>query len=168
MKSLWGEGITYIGFPSAEGTGIQLIDMETAYVVTESSAHKEEMWQIIKYMVTNPNLVKVGLPAYQPLFDKACEDAMKKNMVESADGNLVETPELEIELADMKIDIFASTEEDIAIIKDLFEKAEPVKVSSFGIKNIIQEEVWGYFGGQKDVCDVAGIIQNRVSIYLNE
>ena len=85
--------------------------METAYVVTESSAHKEEI--------------------------------MKKNMVESADGNLVETPELEIGLADMKIDIFASTEEDIAIIKDLFEKAEPVKISSFGIKN-------------------------RVSIYLNE
>ena len=54
------------------------------------------------------------------------------------------------------------------MIKDLFEKAEPVKASSYGIKNIIQEEVWGYFSGQKDVEDVASIIQNRVTIYLNE
>ena len=168
MKYLWKEEITYIGFPSAEGTGIQLMDTATAYVITENSTHKEEMWQIIKYMVTNPNLAIAGLPAYQPLFDKACEDAMERNMVESAEGTLVEEPKLEMDLGGMKIEIFASTEEDITMLKGLFEKAEPVKASSSGIENIIQEEVWAYFGGQKEVEDVVSVIQNRASIYLNE
>lgn len=168
MQSLWGEEITYIGFPASAGTGIQLTDTATAYVITENSAHKEEMWQIIKYMVTKPELARSGLPAYRPLFDKACEDAMEKNMTESPDGLLIEEPKLEIELVDMEIAIFAATDKDINMIKDLFEKAEPVKASSYGIKNIIQEEVWGYFSGQKDVEDVASIIQNRVTIYLNE
>lgn len=68
----------------------------------------------------------------------------------------------------MELEIFASTEEDIVMLKDLFEKAEPVKASSSVIKNIIQEEAWGYFSGQKEVGDVAGAIQSRVSIYLNE
>ena len=124
------------------------------------------MWQIIKHIVTNPNLATAGLPAYQPLFDKACEDAMKKNMEKSEDGTMIEKPAME--MAGIKIDIFASTEEDISMLKGLFEQAEPVKESLSVIRNIIQEEVWGYFNGQKDVNDVADVIQNRVSIYLNE
>lgn len=168
MKSLWGEDVSYIGFPSATGNGIQLMNTSTAYVITENSSHKEEMWQIIKHIVTNPNLATAGLPAYQPLFDKACEDAMKKNMEKSEDGTMIEKPAMEMEMAGIKIDIFASTEEDISMLKGLFEQAEPVKESSPVIRNIIQEEVWGYFNGQKDVNDVADVIQNRVSIYLNE
>lgn len=168
MKSLWGEEITYIGFPTTQGSGIQLVDITTAYAITENSTHKEEMWQIIKYMTTDSDLVQVGLPAYQPLFDLACENAMKKTLVESKDGTLIENPEMEIELAGMKIDIYAATEEDIAMIKNLINKAEPVKTASSEIEKIIQEEAWGFFSNQKDVETVAGVIQNRVSIYLNE
>lgn len=168
MKALWGEEIIYIGFPSEEGSGIQLLDTATAYVITENSTHKEEMWQIIKYMTTDPSLAKTGFPSYRPLFIEACENAMEKNMVEAEDGTLVEKPAMEIELAGMKIDVFASTKEEIAMMKGLFEKAEPVKAASSEIKNIIQEEVSGYFSGQKEVYDVVGVIQNRVSIYLNE
>lgn len=168
MQYLWGEKITYIGFPTDKGTGIQLADTSIAYAITENSTHKEEMWQILKYMVTNPNLSKSGLPTYQPLFDKACEDAMEKSMAESENGILVEEPKLELEFVGMEIAIFAATDEDIAMIKELFEKAEPAKASSSRIKNIIQEEAWGYFSGQKDIDDVAAVIQNRVSVYLNE
>lgn len=168
MKALWGEEIVYIGYPSAEGNGIQLVDTGAAYVIAENSVHKEEMWQIIKYMVTNPKLADSGLPAYQPLFDKACEKAMEKNMVEAADGTVVEAPVLEMEVEGMKLEIYAATEDDIAMIKELFEKAEPVIASSTIIKNIIQEEAQGYFNGQKTVEDVISVVQNRVSTYLNE
>lgn len=88
MQSLWEEEITYIGFPTDKGSGIQMVDTSTAYAITVNSAHKEETWQILKYMVTNPNLAKSGLPAYQPLFDAACEDAMEKSMAESGTGDL--------------------------------------------------------------------------------
>lgn len=168
LKALWGEEIAYIGFPSAEGTGIQLGDIADAYVIMESSAHKEEMWQIIKHMVTNQRFAQSGLPAYQPLFDKACENAMEKKMVQSGDDTLTEEPQLDMELSGIKITVYAATEEEVALIRHLLEKAEPVKMSSPVIMNIIQEEVWGYFYGQKSVDDVARVIQNKVSLYLSE
>lgn len=168
LKALWGEEIAYIGFPSAEGTGIRLGDIADAYAIMEGSAHKEEMWQIIKYMVMNQRLAQSGLPAYQPLFDKACENAMEKKMVQSGDDTLTEEPRLDMELSGIKITIYAATAEEVALIRHLLEKAEPVKMSSPVIMNIIQEEVWGYFYGQKSVDDVARVIQNKVSLYLSE
>lgn len=168
LQALWGEDIAYVGFPSAEGTGIRLADVSDAYAIMEGSAHKEEMWQIIKYMVMNQRLAESGLPAYQPLFDKACENAMKKKMVQSGDDTLTEEPRLDMELSGIKITIYAATAEEVALIRHLLEKAEPVKMSSPVIMNIIQEEVWGYFYGQKSVDDVARVIQNKVSLYLSE
>lgn len=168
LKALWGEEIAYIGFPSADGTGIRLGDIADAYAIMEGSAHKEEMWQIIKYMVTNQRLAQSGLPAYQPLFDKACENAMEKKMVQSGDDTLTEEPQLDMELSGIQITVYAATAEEIALIRHLLEKAEPVKMSSPVIMNIIQEEVWGYFYGQKSVDDVARVIQNKVSLYLSE
>lgn len=168
LKALWGEEIAYIGFPSADGTGIRLGDIADAYAIMEGSAHKEEMWQIIKYMVMNQRLAQSGLPAYQPLFDKACENAMEKKMVQSGDDTLTEEPRLDMELSGIKITVYAATEEEVALIRHLLEKAEPVKMSSPVIMNIIQEEVWGYFYGQKSVNDVARVIQNKVSLYLSE
>lgn len=168
LQALWGEDIAYVGFPSAEGTGIRLADVSDAYAIMEGSAHKEEMWQIIKYMVTDQRLAQSGLPAYQPLFDKACNEAMEKKMVQSGDDSLTEEPKLDMELSGIRITIYAATAEEVALLRHLLEKAEPVKMSSPVIMNIIQEEVWGYFYGQKSVDDVAGVIQNKVSLYLSE
>lgn len=170
-RILWGEDVAYIGFPSASGTGIRLADASEAtdaYAILETSAHKAEMWEILKYVLTNPRLAESGLPAYQPLFDKACENAMEKNLVQSGDDVMVEEPKLEMELSGMKFTIYAATEEEISLIRGLLERAEPVKTSSPVIMNVIMEEVEGYFDGQKDVDEVARIIQNKVSVYLSQ
>jgi hypothetical protein len=34
--------------------------------------------------------------------------------------------------------------------------------------NIITEETESYFAGQKSVDDVAGVIQSRIQLYINE
>lgn len=170
-RILWGEDVAYIGFPSASGTGIRLADASEAtdaYAILETSAHKAEMWEILKYVLTNPRLAESGLPAYQPLFDKACENAMEKNLVQSGDDVMVEEPKLEVELSGMKFTIYAATEEEISLIRGLLERAEPVKTSSPVIMNVIQEEVQGYFDGQKSVDEVVRIIQNKVSVYLSQ
>ena len=36
------------------------------------------------------------------------------------------------------------------------------------ISNIISEEAGAYFSGQKSARDVAGVIQSRVQVYVNE
>ena len=50
----------------------------------------------------------------------------------------------------------------------LLESAVPAYSFDNEIFKIIEEEAEGYFQGQKTVDDVAGIIQSRVQIYVNE
>ena len=57
---------------------------------------------------------------------------------------------------------------DIDKVKELMNVAVPAFSSDNQISNIIVEEVEAYFQGQKTVDDVAGIIQSRVQIYVNE
>lgn len=169
MKSMYGDEIAFVGYPTAEGHGMQLLSLGEAYVITESSAYKEEMWQIMKKVITDPMLHTTGsFPAYCPEFNKACEVAMVKNMVETSDGSSVEEPIYTVEFGKMPIEIYASTESDVTMLKDLLEKAESTKSSSVVIKDIIREEAMAYFSGQKELDMVVDIIQNRVKVYLNE
>ncbi len=168
MKTLWGEEVAYVGYPTANRNGIQMTDVGNSYVITEKSANNEEIWKILKHIITNPKLAEMGLPSYRPSFESACEKAMEKNMVKAADGSIVEAPVMEIELDDIVIEIFASTKADIEKVKNLCEIAEPMKNASPEIKNIINEEAFAYFNGQKTIDEVAGIIQNRAMLYLNE
>ena len=93
---------------------------------------------------------------------------MVKNMVETSDGSSVEEPIYTVEFGKMPIEIYASTESDVTMLKDLIEKAESTKSSSVVIKDIIREEAMAYFSGQKELDMVVDIIQNRVKVYLNE
>lgn len=168
MKALWGEEVAYVGYPTANRNGIQMTDVGNSYVITEKSANKEEIWKILKHMITNPKLAEMGLPSYKPSFESACEKAMERNMVEEADGSIVEAPIMELEVEDMVFEIFASTKEEVDKVRNLCETAVPMKNASPKIKNIIMEEAVAYFNGQKTIDEVVGVIQNRAMLYLNE
>jgi hypothetical protein len=63
----------------------------------------------------------------------------------------------------------AATQEEIDEIKALIASAEKVSENADQqIINIITEETEPFFKGQKSAADVAGVIQNRVQIYVNE
>ena len=52
---------------------------------------------------------------------------------------------------------------------ELMNNARPVSYNmNDEVSKIINEEAEGYFKGQKSVDEVAGIIQNRVKIYVGE
>ena len=54
-------------------------------------------------------------------------------------------------------------------VKKLIESAEKISGSvDEQLVNIITEESEPFFKGQKTAKDVAGIIQNRIQIYVNE
>ena len=167
-KNLWGEEVAYIGYPSPDRNGIFVSDNGKGYVITVQSAYKEEMWQLIKKVVMSSELAESGLPAYKPLFEKACGQAMEKKIEVTSDGKEVEQPKIEFEYGGMEFDIYAASEEDIAMIKGLINRAQPIHSGSIKIENIIIEEAGAFFHGQKNLDEVAAIIQSRVSIYINE
>ena len=57
---------------------------------------------------------------------------------------------------------------DIELVKGIIDKVELPGEYNDDIINIITEEAGSVFKGGKDPKEVAGIIQNRVSLYLAE
>ncbi len=168
IKALWGEDVLYIGYPSSNRNGVFLSDNGKGYVLTAQSAYKEVLWQIMKKIVMNSKLAESGWPAYRPLFEEACDRAKEKKMEVTPDGEEAEQAKLEFVYGGMEFKIYAATEEEIAAIKRLINKAEPMQPCSVKIENIIIEEANAFFNGQKNVDEVAEVIQNRVLVYVNE
>lgn len=168
IKALWGEEVSYIGYPSSNRNGVFLSDNGKGYVITAQSAYKEVVWQIMKKIVMNSKLAESGWPAYQPLFEEACNRAKEKKIEVTSDGEEVEQAKLEFSYGGVEFKIYAVTEEEIATLKRLINKAEPIRPYSVKIENIIVEEADAFFSGQKNVDEVAEIIQNRVLVYMNE
>ena len=74
-----------------------------------------------------------------------------------------------ISYGDWEYTYHTPTEEEINILKELISVAEPSSATGNDeITNIITEEAEAFFKGQKSVADVAGVIQSRVQVYVNE
>ena len=62
----------------------------------------------------------------------------------------------------------ALTQEQLDTAVEFIEGVNHVAFDDVTVMNIIYEEAESYFQGQKDVGKVAEVIQNRVSLYLQE
>lgn len=63
----------------------------------------------------------------------------------------------------------ALTWEDVNVMLNLIPDAQPYfDAEGDEVIRIICEDAAGYYSGQKSAADVAGVIQNRVRLYVNE
>ena len=69
---------------------------------------------------------------------------------------------------DFTLEVFSAKEEEIAQIKELIGRIDRMERVDDQVLSIIAEEAGAYFDGQKSVDDVAGVIQSRANIYMNE
>ena len=60
------------------------------------------------------------------------------------------------------------TQEQVDRIVSFVESVNKRGYYNEAISNIISEEAGAYFSGQKSARDVAGVIQSRVQVYVNE
>ncbi len=66
------------------------------------------------------------------------------------------------------VPVYAMTDKEYGILLDLFENCDTIYRYNDELVMIINEEVQGYFQGQKSVEDTAKMIQSRVKLYVNE
>lgn len=142
-----GEDAACVGFPTADGRGGHLLISSDAYAIAAVSEHKESAWNFIEDCLTQD---KGEL--YAEIF--LTYPALKKTLNERAE-------------AAIKWDEFVW--DDINVALKLLPDATPFfSVKDDEIIKIINEEAFGYYSGQKKAEDVAGIIQNRIQVYVDE
>ncbi len=99
--------------------------------------------------------------------DALAKKAMERPFYEDENGNKVEYDDYYY-INGVEIPISPMTQEEVDEVVGFLQSVEEHFSNSQELINIITEEAAPYFAGQKNVNEVADIIQNRVQIYVNE
>ena len=165
---VFGTDITMAGFPSQNpGTATVFPQLEIA--VNASSGNKDACWSFVRRFLLDDyqNSINMYWPVSINALDQMANKAMEPLYYTDENGNRVEDHVvMNIGGENIELPRISDTEVDqlYAYLKTL--NTEAYYDSS--IENIIVEEAAAFFAGQKSAKDVAGVIQSRVQIYINE
>lgn len=180
QEAIFGEPVTYIGYPTSNGGSGTYMQVSELYAISAKSSNKDGAWAFIEDYLSQPasDMFSYGLPASKSALDAAVEKATNVTYMTDEDGNQIldengnpipENGTSSVGYGDWEYTYHTPTEEEIATLKELISVAEPASTSSNDeITNIITEEAEGFFKGQKSAADVANVIQSRVQVYVNE
>lgn len=169
-KAMFGGDITYIGFPSENGCG-SVFSITGGLAISANSPHKEGAWSFVRNIFTKEYGMynSWSLPVNKELFDMLLAKAMEKDMYIDEEGNEVERSKGGWGWGEnLMVEIYAATQEDVDQIMDLMSRIDSTMSFDESMMGIIQEETGAFFAGQKSARETASLIQNRISIYVNE
>ncbi|MCH5268997.1 MAG: hypothetical protein J1E62_11750, partial [Lachnospiraceae bacterium] len=156
-----GEDIAYVGYPSEsrEGSCIRVCGM--SFALSAKSYNQDGAWEFVRTFLTEDfqrdELYGVNgssLPVRRDIFDERTQIATTQEGYCFINGEFKPVPPMTQEQIDKAVDF----------IEDLHNMAFEDDV----VMNIIFEEAKSFFHGQRTAEDVAGLIQNRVQLYLSE
>lgn len=160
---IFGDKLTYIGYPTIEGNGA-LMTMGSTFAVTKNCEMPEHAWKLIReyFLPVEEDANSQGYYSYNlsirnDEFDKFCKNAMSDDNNGSWGWG------------DFEVEIKPATQEQVDEVKDLIANITAVDGAvSSAMLNIINEEAAAFFNGQKSAQEVASIIQSRMQVYLSE
>ncbi|MBR1931823.1 MAG: extracellular solute-binding protein [Lachnospiraceae bacterium] len=178
-EAKFGEPVTFIGFPTVDGSNGHALTAESRYAIASSSSNKDGAWEFIEYYLTrDTQMFDWGLYTVKEKLDKQIEDATKVEYIYDENGEIMYDEDGEplttggggmVSSDGWEYTYHTPTQEDVETALKIFKDAKPVSEGfDRSIISIIQEEAEGYFQGQKSSEEVASIIQNRLQNYVNE
>ena len=173
-SEMFQEDISFIGYPNDQGTGLAAT-IGTDIGIYAKSANADGAWEFVKTFLTEEyisggkgNMYYSGFP----LRKDALENEIKKNSATEAYtdkfGNEITPLESSWGYDDIEVEIKPLTDEQVQMLRDVIASVDHMYGYNDEVSTIITEESGAYFSGQKTAKEVADIIQNRVSTYVNE
>ncbi len=177
---VFGEPIALFSYPNSGGASIS---GEDTYAITSNSRHKDGAWDFIEYCVRHKSVYEnyPNFPARKDMLQELFALSMEKKYVTDEDGNVVldeETGE-PVEkkwgtnfFNHVEVPVYAMTGEQLDVLEQFMEQGFVAREIANNREKemylIFNEEVQPYLLGQKNVEDVAKIIQSRLQLYLDE
>lgn len=166
-KGTFGEEITMIGFPSDNKKGSAL-DYNMNFAISSKSANKDGAWQFLRYFLTYEYQKETyGFPINKQRYEEVKQEAMQKPYYYDENNNKVEYDD-SYWIGEVEVIIPPMTAEELQKVEDFIFSIDQTVSYNESLLNIINEEAEGFFAGQKSAKEVAGVIQSRVKIYVNE
>ncbi len=166
-----GEEVSYVGFPTNGGNGSYVMSSGT-YVLSAKSKNLDEAWNFMRYYLTDEGQENVGyFPTRKDFFVEKSKDALKRPTYEWTDENgetHVEEQEMSIYINGEQVKYDPLNQEQLDKLIAFIESVRNPFYTNEEVMNIINEEIEGFFTGQKPAADVADVIQRRVQNYVDE
>ena len=160
--TLYGEPVNFIGFPTNSGSG-SVVGFNNRFCVAAKSKNKDGAWAFIRSFLLpdNQNKLDWNLPVNKAAFEQKIADAMKKQDDNDSMAGTWWYDGVEIKIGPL-------TEEDAQGVRDMVYNATTEAGYDEQLMNIITEEAEYYFNGEKSAQEIAGIIQSRAQLYIDE
>jgi len=141
--------VTFIGYPSIDGTPSHIVLASNEFAINAKSPNKDAAWSFISYLMS-PDRYDPATSQGIPLSRSVFEAALATATYPTEGGEMAITE--------------AEREKTRAVIE---------AASGFGsyedtIQNIVLEEAQAYYAGAKSAEETARVIQSRVGLYLAE
>ncbi|MCL2052168.1 MAG: extracellular solute-binding protein [Lachnospiraceae bacterium] len=159
----------YICFPARDGSGF-LARPAGATAISANSDNAEAAFAFISYLLSDI-YQQTDKPRmfFIPVKNSALASFEKRLLTKTLIGDKRGTYEYGYGHEDMFVRIdFSRDDEYMEIYKDIISSTNSIKAADEQILLIISEEATGLLAGQKSAREVAGIIQNRVQVYMDE
>ncbi len=170
-----------IGFPTVDGQGGHALSANEAYAITTKSEKKDGAWEFLESLLTEKNNDRFysGFPTLKSRLNEMAEKAVTPEYITDENGEILKDENGEPVISEGASSIGyedgwsytyrLATQEEVDRVMELMNVAKPVSYNGDDeISKIINEEAEAFFKGQKSVDEVAGVIQNRVNIYVSE
>lgn len=161
-----------MSYPSEDKNTLLSMDCSmSALAVMESCEEKEAAWEFVRqfflydYQIKGGNNVfasLIGIPVRRDAFEKKLEYAMAEESYMLEDGTEIE-PHFEYgALTAKEAEQIRSIVDRIGMVRARYDSI------SEKIVEIVREEVQACYAGDKTAEETAGIIRNRVEIFVSE
>lgn len=173
-EAMFGGEIAFKGYPSAERAGNVAAPSGSKLCISSSCQNKDAAWSFLRSMLTedyydSDRRYIYGYPLNKAAYDAAEAKAMEKQYTTDPEtGEQVEQSVGGWGWDDLYVEIYAMSEEEAQALRELIASVKHSYSYDKTIMEMITEECSSFFAGEKTAQETAALIQNRVSIYVNE
>ena len=173
-EAMFGGEIAFKGYPSAERAGNVAAPSGSKLCISSSCQNKDAAWSFLRSMLTedyydSDRRYIYGYPLNKAAYDAAEAKAMEKQYATDPEtGEQVEQSVGGWGWDDLYVEIYAMSEEEAQALRELIASVKYSYSYDKTIMEMITEECSSFFAGEKTAQETAALIQNRVSIYVNE
>ena len=157
----FGESACFVGYPVEDGSvGSYFSIRGNTLAMSSTCRNKEAAWDFIKQVfqpkgITNDTLPEV-IPINQHTFSKSIQISLNRG------------PYGVFQLYGPPEELRPLTSNDVQRYKEYINSIDKIDLFDSAIYYIVEESCGPYFAGDKSLDETAQLIQNRVTLYVNE
>jgi ABC-type glycerol-3-phosphate transport system substrate-binding protein len=179
-ETYFGGSYTYIGYPTASGTGNMISLYDGGLAISSKSQYKDAAWEFLRlFMMDDYQTYDLWcLPSRIDVYNAQVKDAMTIDYYTDTEGNYILDENGEKEPiakysvynseTDSYDDVYCASQSQVDSLTALIKSTNKCANYDSDIFDIVSEQSAAYFAGQKSADEVAKLVQSKANIFVNE